>query len=321
MAQELGLFAKYGLEVVLNREVGWATIRDKVIYRELDAAHAPAGLLVAVACGLGAQKTECLTAMVINLHGNAITLSQNLWKKGVRDGATLREYIKASGQRLIFGVVYQHASHSFLLRNWLRSHGIDPVEDVQLVVIPPAQMNDNLRAGHLDGFCAGEPWNSLAVLSRTGWITAISSELEHGHPEKVLMVRRDFAERQHEEHMALAAALMEAGRFCDAYENRERVIETLSQPAYIDAPIQAIRMSLAGHFDYGNGRVEKTGSQHIFFANGANEPTADKGRWVVENLIRSGAVADPSLIADDAVERCFRSDLYRQALSLLHPHS
>ena len=43
MAKELGLFEKYGVNVVLSREVGWAAIRDKIIYGELDAAHAPAG--------------------------------------------------------------------------------------------------------------------------------------------------------------------------------------------------------------------------------------------------------------------------------------
>jgi ABC-type nitrate/sulfonate/bicarbonate transport system substrate-binding protein len=47
MAQELGLFEKRGLDVELSREIGWATIREKVICRELDAAHAPAGMLVA----------------------------------------------------------------------------------------------------------------------------------------------------------------------------------------------------------------------------------------------------------------------------------
>src|SRR4051794_36657723 len=84
MGKELGLYAKYGLSVELHREVGWATIRDKVLYGELDAAHAPAGLVVAASCGLGSVQVECLTGLVLNLNGNAITLSQNLWKKGVR---------------------------------------------------------------------------------------------------------------------------------------------------------------------------------------------------------------------------------------------
>jgi ABC-type nitrate/sulfonate/bicarbonate transport system substrate-binding protein len=317
MAQELGLFAKYGVEVQLSREVGWATIRDKVIYGELHAAHAPAGMLVAVHCGIGAVQSDCLTGLVLNLHGNAITLSQDLWQRGVRDGSTLRDHITATPDRLTFGVVYQHSSHSFMLRNWLRAHRIDPERDVQLVVVPPAQVHSNLKAGHLDGYCVGEPWNSLAVMSRTGWVVATSSELEPHHPEKVLMLRRDFAESHQTEHLALIAALVEACRFCDAPENRERVIETLAQADFINAPIQAVRMSLGSTFDYGNGRVEKTGGQHVFHAGNANEPTSEKAQWVIGNLVRSGAVPDPTLIAPDAARSCFRADLFHQALQLI----
>src|SRR5258708_27066902 len=73
MAQELGLFRKYGLRVTLRRELGWASIRDKIIYGELDAAHAIAAMPLAASLGLGSVRCECLTALVLNLHGNAIT--------------------------------------------------------------------------------------------------------------------------------------------------------------------------------------------------------------------------------------------------------
>jgi ABC-type nitrate/sulfonate/bicarbonate transport system substrate-binding protein len=319
LAQELGLFEKHGLQVILSREVGWATIRDKVIYGELDAAHAPAGMLVAVTCGIGAVKTACITGVVLNLHGNAITLSQALWRQGVRDGETLARHVKGGRERLTLGIVYQHSSHAFMLRNWLRAQRIDPDRDVQLVVVPPAQVHANLKAGHIDGYCVGDPWNSLAVMSRTGWVVATGAELEPRHPEKVLMLRRDFAEQHEPAHLALIAALVEAGRFCDAPENRERVVETLAQPEVINAPIQAVRMSLSGMFDYGHGRVEKTGGQHIFHAGGANEPTLEKAQWVVGNLIHSGTVDDPSLVPPDIAQRCFRPDLFRQAMQLIQP--
>src|SRR5436189_4555991 len=64
MAQELGLFAKHGVNVELHREVGCATIRDKIVYGELDAAHAPAGLVVAAGCALGSIQRVCLTGLV-----------------------------------------------------------------------------------------------------------------------------------------------------------------------------------------------------------------------------------------------------------------
>jgi len=317
MAQSLGLFEKHHLNVVLSREVGWATIRDKIIYGELDAAHAPAGMLVAVNAGIGAVQMDCITGLVLNLNGNAITLSQSLWRRGVTNGRTLHDYIRNERPRLVFGIVYPHSSHALLLRNWLKSHRIDPERDVQLVVVPPAQVFGNLKAGHLDGYCVGEPWNSLAVMTRTGFIAETSSDLAPGHPEKVLMLRRDFAQKHEPAHLALIAALTEAARFCDQPENRERVIEHLAESGFVNAPIQAIRLSLGGIFDFGNGRVEKTGSQIVFHANGANEPTPDKAQWVIDNLVSSGAISDPGLIDPISAHACFRPDLFQQAHTLI----
>ncbi len=150
-----------------------------------------------------------------------------------------------------------------------------PRSEVEIVTVPPPQMYLNLRAGNVDGYCVGEPWNSLAVLRRTGWCVATSAELAPRHPEKVLMVRADFAEDRAEEHLALIAALLEACAFCDRPENRERIMETLAQPAYLDAPIHALRMSLSGTFNFGHGRVEKDRDFQIFSREDANR--ADGG--------------------------------------------
>jgi ABC-type nitrate/sulfonate/bicarbonate transport system substrate-binding protein len=317
MAHELGLFEKHGVNVELHREVGWATIRDKIVYGELEAAHAPAGLVVAASCGLGSVQTDCLTGLIISLNGNAITLSQDLWKKGVRDGSTFRQEIVRGRQLYTLAVVHPYSAHSILLRNWLRDHGIRPEQDIQIVVVPPAQVHANLKAGHLDGYCVGEPWNSLAVLSNHGWCVATSEELAPHHPEKVLMVRRDFAEAAEHEHLALIAALLEACRFCQRPENRERLLETLAQPEYVGAPILALRMSMAGTFDYGNGRIEKHSSFHIFAGAGANEPTADKADWVIRNLVSSGIIKDPALVPQDRAPEWFRTDLFAKASQLI----
>lgn len=317
MAQELGLYAKYGVNVELHREVGWATIRDKIVYGELEAAHAPAGLVVAASCGLGSIQRECLTGLVMSLNGNAITLSQNLWKAGVRDGRTLREQIIRGDRLHTFAVVHPYSAHSVLLRNWLRRYRIEPERDVQIVVVPPAQVHANLKAAHLDGYCVGEPWNSLAVLSNLGWCVATSEELAPRHPEKVLMVRKEFAETAEHDHLALIAALIEACDFCQRAENRERLLETLAQPQYVAAPIQALRMGMSGSFDYGNGRVEKQSSFHIFSGDDVNAPTPEKADWVVRGLISAGIVRDPSLIPIEHASEWFRADIFAQASQLI----
>src|SRR5947209_18034731 len=78
-AQELGIFARHDLQVELTREVGWATIREKIVYGELDAAHAPAPMLWDIQLGIDSAPCPVLTAFVLNLHGNAITLSERLY--------------------------------------------------------------------------------------------------------------------------------------------------------------------------------------------------------------------------------------------------
>ena len=318
MAAELGLFKKYGLKVELTRELGWATIRDKIIYRELDAAHALAAMPAAITLGLGSIACDCLTAMVLNLNGNAITFSNDLWKRGVRDGKTLREEIIRSRREKIytFGVVFPFSSHRHLLRKWFAAHGIDADRDVRIVVVPPPQMPANLKAGHLDGFCAGEPWNSVAVQSHAGWIAATSAELDPHHPEKVLMVRNDFAAERQAEHLALIAALLEACEFCDRAENCEQLAQTLARPGYIGVSPDILRQGLSGNIGSRRTTTHHIPDFYIFNRDGANEPSGEKAAWVFELLRTGGLVKEPSGLSFPMVRKVFRADIFRQATSL-----
>jgi ABC-type nitrate/sulfonate/bicarbonate transport system substrate-binding protein len=315
MAQELGLFKKYGLRVALSRELGWATIRDKVIHGELDAAHAVAGMPVAATLGLNSVACDCLTALVLNLHGNAITLSSELWDRGVRDAKTLRDEITRTrnGKVFTFGVVYPFSSHNYLLRNWLSAAGIDPNGDVRIVVVPPAQMVTNLKAGHLDGFCVGEPWNSLAVRAGEGCVVAVSAELNPLHPEKVLMVRRDFAERRDAEHLALVAALLDACAYCDDPANHADVISVLSRPEYINVSEDILSCGLSGSFSITKKESRKIPDFYVFHRHDANEPSADKAGWVMRHLRTSGLCKDASLLSSALGRKVFRADLFTAA--------
>ncbi len=320
MAQELGLYKKFGLNVELSRELGWATIRDKVIHKELDAAHALAAMPIAATLGLGSIACDCLTALVLNLNGNAITLSNELWKRGVRDGKSLREEIIRSRREktYTFGAVFPFSSHRHLLRRWFSSHGIDPERDVRIVVVPPPQMVANLKAGNLDGFCVGEPWNSVAVQARGGWIAATSVELDARHPEKVLMVRSDFAASRHEEHLALVAALLEACEFCDAPENHERIIETLAQPQFVGVAANSLRHGIDGEMDFGQGTERMLNDFCIFHRDHANEPSGDKAAWALELIRASGLCPQPSVINFAFARKFFRQDIFEKATALRH---
>jgi ABC-type nitrate/sulfonate/bicarbonate transport system substrate-binding protein len=116
-------------------------------------------------------------------------LSEKLWREGVRDGETLRYAIREKEDKLTFGVVFPYSSHNFLFRRWLRTNGINPDRDVHMVVVPPPQMPANMKAGNLDGYCVGEPWNSVAVLARYGWCAATSRKNSHGAPRVCRITR------------------------------------------------------------------------------------------------------------------------------------
>jgi ABC-type nitrate/sulfonate/bicarbonate transport system substrate-binding protein len=315
-AEELGLFARHNLIVELRREIGWATIREKIIYGELDAAQAPAPMLWSAQLGIGCPPCEVLTALVLNLNGNAITLSRKLWEAGVRNGATLRDYVHAKRTRemLTLGVVFQFSSHHLLLRRWLHEAGLEPDRNVRLVVVPPAQMFRNLSAGTIDGFCAGEPWNTLAVREGIGWCPTWTAELKPGHVEKILMVTRAFAERRAPEHAALVRALVEAATWCDEPQNREKLAELLSDARYLNVAPRVIAPTLLGRFDCGNGRVENVPDFHIFHRGEASVPAVEKAAVIQRTLGLAGLLSPAAAQKTELPRQLFREDLHREIL-------
>ena len=320
VAAQQDLFARHGLRVELRREIGWATIREKIIYGELDAAHAPAPMLWSTQLGLGCPPTAVLTALVLNLHGNALTLSRALWDAGVRDAASLRTHVldRPARQPLTFGIVFHHSSHHLLLRDWLLAAGINPERDVRIVIVPPAQMFRNLVAGTLDGYCAGEPWNTLAVREGAGWCPTWSAAQSPGHVEKVLLVTQRFAEKNAATHAALVAALAAACAWCDEPHHREPLATLLSDARYLNVSARIIAPALLGRFDCGHGRVEPTPDFHVFARGGANVPTAAKAAALQAELVAAGLLS-ASTLSPDLPRRLFREDLHRAALTL-HSH-
>ena len=320
VAAELGYFARHGLRVELRREIGWATIREKIVYGELEAAQAPAPMLWATQLGIGSTGCDVLTAQVLSVHGNAITLSDALRAQGVRDAASLREHLRTRRARspLTFAIVFPFSTHHLLLRDWLIGAGIDPARDVRIVVVPPAQTFRHLVAGTIDGYCAGEPWNSLAVREGAGWCPTWSAAQAPGHVEKVLMVTRRFAETCAPAHHALIAALLDSAAWCDEPQNREQLAALLADARYLNVSAAVAAASLSGKFDCGHGRVERVPDFHVFHRGEANVPTAAKASALQAELGAAGLLprdvsADPQL-----PRRLFREDLHREAL---HHHA
>lgn len=309
VARELELFQKHGVRVELSCEVGWATIREKLLYGQVDAAHAIAGLALAMRMGLSTPPCRVVAPFVFNLHGNAITLGRDLWNRGVRDAAGLHKLIRSTtSRRFTFGVVSRFSSHYFMMRRWLASGGTVVDKDVRIVVLPPTQMAANLAAGLVDGYCVGEPWNSIAVEQGLGWIAATSEQLAPGHPEKVLLTTEGFIEGHPSEAAAIVAALKESCAFCDAPENRATVAHLLANSGYFTGHENILKRSLIGPLDLGTGHFADAKDFHIFNRCDANEPTQQRGNWLVDEFIDHGLITPTERAeANAAMRDCWSS--------------
>lgn len=316
-AEHFRLFEKHGLPSVhLHRELGWASVRDKLAFGELDAAQTLGAFPLAAAFGVGgASQGGGAATLMLNAHGNAITLSQRLREAGVRDMQDFRCYARAlpPARRLVFGIVFSTSSHHFLLRQWLREVGLNPDKDVRIVVVPPQQMFRNLQAGTIDGFCAGEPWNTFAVSAGVGWCPAVSAQLARGHPEKALVCSDRFLHQRSSEAVSLTAAVLEACVMCDDPQVRRELVPLLAARHRLNCPPEAIEASLLNRFDDGTGVTLDCENFHRFSGEDVNAPAAAHAQWFFDGLLEAGLI-DRFTDLDSAVrERCYRMDIFAEA--------
>ncbi|MGF1485202.1 MAG: CmpA/NrtA family ABC transporter substrate-binding protein [Opitutales bacterium] len=312
LAGELGYFQEAGLTVELSRELGWATIRSKIALGELDAAHALATLPLALSFGLCPERCAVETSLVTSHHGNAITLGRRIYERGVHTAEEFRQEVLSSrgAKRYLLGVVSPESTHHLLLRAWLQGVGLKPQVDVQIVTIPPGQALRNLRAGTVDGFCVGEPWNFLAVRDRLGWIPALGETIQEGHPEKVLMARQQFAREREDEYLLLGAAILRACAYCAVPENAAEIARVLTQKKYIGNVRSAMERTLTGPYSCGEAMPTHTGSRFRFYGPGCNALDAGMTRWLVEGLRALYAVKKPW--SPDELEPVLRTDRLAQ---------
>ena len=324
MARETGLFARYGLEVALAREVSWANLRDKLVVGKLDAAHLLAPLPMMTGLGAGGMRANLLTGLSLGLNGNAITLSRALWEAlgGERDAsapgmaAALHERIAGSpgAGPLTLATVHLFSMHTFQLRMWLRAGGVDPDREVRIIVLPPEQMCDSLARGIIDGFCVGEPWNTLAVQQGIGAVAATGHEIWNNAPEKVLGVTEAWHNHHPATHLRLRIAIMAACQALAEPAQRERAAQILSQAQYLGLPAKVLLPSLTGRFSRAKHLAPMDAPDfHVFGRYCAGFPWRSQAQWMVRS---SGALLGKDIGEEQCralVQQSWRPDLYREA--------
>ena len=316
MAHELGLFKKHGVDVEVSKEASWATVRDKVLTGELQGAHCLFGMPFSVYTGVGGQAgQEMHLAMVINNNGQAITLSKDFCgQAGFREVDKVKKAVDSlkSKKTVTFAMTFPGGTHDLWLRYWLAAAGIDQ-KTVKVITIPPPQMVANMKVGNMDGYCVGEPWNGVAAQQGIGFTHISSQDLWKHHPEKALVVNKQFSETRRDELKAVMKAVLEASLWLDDPANRKQAAVVIGKQAYVNAPPEVIEARLLGNYDLGCGATQKYTDDYMMFHRGGltNFPRKSHAIWFMAQYVRFGYLPEAPeyrTIADKLVLQ----DLYRE---------
>jgi NitT/TauT family transport system ATP-binding protein len=345
VAADRGFAAAEGLDVELVREVSWSNVRDKLNIGLFDAAHLIAPIAIASSLGIGHVKVPIVAPFGLGVNGNAITVSPALCTAiaAEADGNILDPMVsaralkrvverrKAKGEDpLAFGMTFPFSTHNYHIRFWMAAGGVDPDEDVRLVVLPPPYMVDSLASGHVDGFCVGAPWNSVAVDLGIGVILHFVCEILERAMEKLLAVRAPWAEENPDVLLRLVRAHRKAADYIEDETNREEVAAILAAPNRIDVAAilavpnrpdvaaEVIRRTLDGRMKVSPDGVVRTDRRYLLIGRDrAARPDPRQTAWLYAQMVRWGQapLSDEMLAAAKGV---VRPDLYDAALPANH---
>lgn len=326
VAREKGFAEEEGLHLDLIRTVSWATLRDRLVFGQVQAAHMLAPLAVAVTLGLSQQAAPLSAPAKLNVNGNMLVMASEFAQALDPDVAarlddplgTAHDFATAIGlwrRKPVIGVVHRYSSHAIMLRYWLASAGVDPDRDVMLRVVPPSLTVEAMRAGEIDGFIAGEPWGSAAVDAGLAEAVAIGERIWRRGVEKVLAFRTPWLEENPDGVDRLVRSLVRAASWCDEPDNHEALAHLLSQPSYVDQPADLILRALSGRIVPRVDMAPLDMSDFMLFSREATPfPWRSQALWIYSQLVRWKMVEHSPENAAKAAS-VFRPDIFRRALA------
>ena len=127
--EQLGAYAKEGLEVSLQKVAGIALIRDKMVNGELDVSQQVMPVPLTMSAGLGGNQQSIKVLTILNQNGNSLVLANK--HKDNRDPKNWKGFT--------FAIPFDQSHQALQLRNYLAAHGLDPDKDVTYRVVPPTE--------------------------------------------------------------------------------------------------------------------------------------------------------------------------------------
>lgn len=341
IAWQKGFFRKYGLNVTLSREASWANSRDGLIFNRLDASPVVSGTVMNARAGAeGARHAPLCAAMTIHRHGNAMTMSKELWDAGIRPWQDYQGDLEQFGQdfsnyfrnvpseKRSLAVVLSSAIYEYFVRYLIAATGLNPDEEFRIMITSPPQMVTNMRIGAMQAYMVAEPWNTRAISGNEGigFTFAQGREIWRGHPDRVLAVMEPFINENPKTYRSLVKAMIEACQYCSKPENHAEVAQIISERSYTGAAPKITRAGIVGDYNYGGfddrKRLVKSLETTLFFdlpeevSNIPNDHSTflwqSQNLWLLTQAARWQQIDEFPKNAEEIANAAWRSDLYRE---------
>lgn len=283
-AKHQGYFSEVGLNVTLVKEASWASLRDRLAFGFLDAAHCLSAMLPAAHLGIDQVGIALQTPLVLSVNCAFISLNQQLcYQLNITEQdapqVSAHKIFQAfhSEHTLRLAHVFPHSIHHYCLREWLALAHADFAANLKLNTCPPPHMVETLSKHLIDGFCVGEPWNTQAQIKGVSQIIASSQDIIPAVADKVLAVTDEWA-KMHPHHItALKTAIIKA-------QDHLRELEDFTEVWQLLKDYQIIQFECSAHIHV--NEYYKIQSIIKSFAPKDTTPHPSDFQWILTQMVK-----------------------------------
>ena len=241
VAHGRGLFEAEGLKAEPPRLFrSWAQIVEAFVAGQINVIHllSPAALWVRYG-----SKFPAKIVAWNHVNGSALTVAPQIQKVADLGGKTV-------------AVPFWYSIHNVLLQGLLRKEGLVPVtrpreaalkaNEVNLVVLPPAEMVSALASRSIAGFIVAEPFNAAAEIAGVGRVLRFSGDVWKDHACCVTFLAERDLEQRPEWTQRVTNALVKAQLWTrDNLLDGSKLLSSSGERRYTPHSVQALSKVLA----------------------------------------------------------------------------
>ncbi|MEO0868489.1 MAG: CmpA/NrtA family ABC transporter substrate-binding protein, partial [Cyanobacteria bacterium J06642_11] len=273
MSKPLGIYEKHGLDVELMKYASWSVVRDAAIAGELDAYHMLAPMPIAMSLGLGSTPFSVKLASIENNNGQGIAVAKKHLGK-VKGPADFKG--------MTIGIPYDYSNHNLLLRYYLATGGLDPDNDVKLLILPPPDAIAKMSTGQIDAFILPDNFTQRVVQDDIGFIHLLTKDLWAGHPCCAFVAAQNWIDENPNTFRALNKAIIDGATYANNPANRKEIAAAIAPREYLNQPLPVLEAVMTGKFDDGQGNTLDI-PDRIYFDP---YPWKSFASWITTQLVR-----------------------------------